>query len=88
MIPIELLERSPRILTTTEESNELARRAELDLIEEDKKRARVKEEAIKQQMALKYNKKVNLQEFEEGDLVRRKVELQRKPQGEGKIAPK
>ena len=40
----------------TEESNELARRAELDLVEEDKEKARVKEEAIKQEMARKYNK--------------------------------
>ena len=37
-------------------------------------------------MARKYNKKVNPQEFEEGDLVLRKVELVRKPQGEEKLA--
>ena len=37
-------------------------------------------------MARKYNKKVNPQKFEEGDLVLRKVELVRKPQGEGKLA--
>ena len=70
----------------TEESNELAKRVEMALIEEGWEKARVKEEAIKQQMARKYTKKVNPLEFEEGALVLRKVELQRKPQGEGKLA--
>ena len=36
-------------------------------------------------MARKCNKKVNLQEFEEGNLVLRKVELVRKPRREGKL---
>ena len=71
----------------TKESNEHAQKGELDLAEEDKEKARVKQEAIKQQITRKYNKKVNLQEFEEADLVLRKVELQRKPQREGKLAP-
>ena len=70
-----------------EESNELARKVELDLIEEDREKAKMKEKVIKQQMARKYNKKVNPQEFKEKDLVLRKVELQRKPQGERKMAP-
>ena len=64
MIPIELLEPSPRISTMIEESNQLARRAELDLVEEDREKARIKEETIKQQMARKYNKRVSSQEFE------------------------
>ena len=51
-----------------EESNEDARRAELDLIEEDRERAKIKEEAIKQQMAWKYNGKVHPREFKEGKL--------------------
>ena len=37
-------------------------------------------------MVRKYNRKVHLQEFKEGDLVLRKVELAQKPQGEGKLA--
>ena len=44
----------------TEESNELNRRAKLDLVEEDRERARIQEEAINQQMVRKYNKKVIL----------------------------
>ena len=70
-----------------EESNENARRAELDLIEEGRERAKIKEKAIKQQMARKYNRKVYLQEFKKGDLILRIVELARKLQGDGKLAP-
>ena len=81
MIPMELIDPSPKMINMNEESNKLALRSELDLIEEDKERARVKEEVIKQQMVRKYNRKVNPQEFKEGDLVLRKVELQRKPRG-------
>ena len=39
VIPIEVLEPSPRIITMMEKSNEDDRRAELDLREEDKERA-------------------------------------------------
>ena len=74
MIPIELSKPSSRTITMTKESNELARKVELDHIEEEKEKARVKEEAIKHQMARKYNKKVNPQEFKKGDLVLRKLE--------------
>ena len=65
VILIELSEPSSRIITMTKESNELAQRVELDLVEEEKEKARIKKETIKQQMARKYNKKVNLQEFKE-----------------------
>ena len=37
-------------------------------------------------MARKYNRKVHLQEFKEGDLVLWKVKLVQKPQGEWKLA--
>ena len=48
VIPIELSEPSLRIITMTEESNEDTRRAELDLVKEEKEKARIKEDAIKQ----------------------------------------
>ena len=73
MIPIELAEPSVRIMTMIKESNEFVRRAELNLAEENRERARI-HEVIKQQMVRKYNKKVNPQEFE-GNLVLRKIEL-------------
>ena len=42
----------------TQESNKLTWRAKLDLAKESKERARI-QEAKKQQMVRKYNKKVN-----------------------------
>ena len=87
IILIELIKPSSRRTTMIGESNELAQRVELDLAEEDSEKVRVKEKAIKQQIVRKYNKKVIPWEFEEGDLVLRKVELQRKSQGKGKLAP-
>ena len=48
MIPIELTDPSLRTMTMTEESNELAWRAELNLPKEDREKAKEKEEAIKQ----------------------------------------
>ena len=61
VIPIELSEPSPRIITTVEESNKDARRAQLDLVEKNREKARIREEAIKQQMARKYNRKIHSQ---------------------------
>ena len=57
--PIEHSESSPSIITMTKEYNELAGRAKLDLVVEDREKARIKEEAIKQQMPRKYNKRVS-----------------------------
>ena len=59
VMSIELSGPTPRIITMVEESNKDAQRAELDLVEKDREKARIKEEAIKQQMARKYNKKVH-----------------------------
>ena len=47
MIPIKLAKPSPRIITMIEELDELALRAELDLIEEEMEKTKVKEETIK-----------------------------------------
>ena len=87
IIPIELPESNLRMITMVEEFNKVVRRAELDLQEEDREKVRIKEEATKQQMARKYNKKVCPQEFKKGDLVLRKIELIQKPQEVGKLAP-
>ena len=87
VIPTEFSEPSLRIITIIKESNEDAQRVELDLMKEKSQKIEIKEEAIKQQMARKYNNKVHLQVLAEGDLVLRKVELVRKPQGKGKLAP-
>ena len=66
-------------MSMTNESNELARRAELDLAEEIRETVKIQEEAIKQQMARKYNKKVNAQEFEEACLVLKRWSYKRNP---------
>ena len=42
-------------MTMTKEYNELAQKAKLDLVKEDRENARIREKAIKQQMARKYN---------------------------------
>ena len=55
----ELAEPSSRTLKVTKESNELARRAELDLVEDDMERARIQEEDIKRKIVRKHKKKVN-----------------------------
>ena len=47
MILVKLAEPSVKTMTMIEEPNELAWRVELDLVEENKERARVQEEAIK-----------------------------------------
>ena len=52
MIPIKLSQSSSRTITMTGESNELTRRAELDLVKKDRVKARANVEAIKQQMAI------------------------------------
>lgn len=47
VVPIKLTEPSSRTITMTEESNELTWRAKLDLAEEYRERAKIKEEVIK-----------------------------------------
>ena len=47
VIPIELSKPSSRIITMMEESNEDARSVELDMVKEEREKARIKKEAIK-----------------------------------------
>src|ERR1044072_8275109 len=72
MLPIELDIPTYRATVTQEETNNLAIRAELDLSEEDKDRARIKNFAARQRAAKKYNLKVIHRAMEAGDLVLRK----------------
>ena len=44
------------------------------------------DEAMKLQLAQKYDQCISLESFKEGDLVLRKIDLQRKPDNEGKLA--
>ena len=58
MIPVEVEEGSPRLIHNSEEANSQLQKEELDLLPETRERARIKEEALKCQMASRYNRKV------------------------------
>ena len=75
MIPVELTKPSTRTMVISKEGNELARRAELDLIKEDREKGCIQDETMKQQIARKYNKRVILKNFEEGELGLRKIKF-------------
>ena len=87
MILVEIVEPSATTMEIDEGSNKDAWRAKLDVIEEKREEARVWEEASKQQTAKLYNKLVVPKSFEEGTSVLRKIELQRKSQGEREPTP-
>lgn len=71
LIPIEILEPSPRRMLTEEVPNQNNLRANLDLLDEVQELAKVKEEAAKQRAAKRYNSKVRPRSFLPGDLVLR-----------------
>ena len=62
--------------------------ANLDLLEEKRERARIKEETYKRSMVKSYNKKVKPRSLQVGDLVLRKVILATKVSKHGKLAAK
>ncbi|XP_072084316.1 uncharacterized protein [Arachis hypogaea] len=63
-----------------------ARRSELDIIEEVRNLAALKQRATQQAIARQYNKSVKNRSFVKGDLVLRKTETARKPPTHGKLA--
>ncbi|XP_072081074.1 uncharacterized protein [Arachis hypogaea] len=69
-----------------EQHNINARNAELDLIEEDREIAAIKQRAQKQLVERKHNKRVVPRTFEEGDLVLRRTKEARWPPSHGKLA--
>ncbi|XP_072088164.1 uncharacterized protein [Arachis hypogaea] len=86
MIPIEVSLQNIRTTNTNENNNIANRRVELDLIEEDRDKSALQQLATKRAIARKYNKKIKTRIFLEGDLVFKKVEDIRKPQGHGKLS--
>jgi len=73
MIPVEMHESSPRFLGfVAEESNE-ERRVNLDLIDEAREEAKIKAEAVKRRLERQYSSKVELRQFQVGDLVMKKA---------------
>ncbi|XP_057720073.1 uncharacterized protein LOC130934527 [Arachis stenosperma] len=83
MIPLEISQKSIR---TQINSQAEARRSELDIIEEVRDMAALKQRAAQQAIARQYNKSVRSRSFLKGDLVLRKTETARKPPTHGKLA--
>jgi len=72
MIPVEIQENSPRFQNfVAEESNE-ERKVNLDLLDEVREKARIKDEALKRRVEYKYNSKLRPRQFQVTDLVMRK----------------
>jgi len=67
--------------------NEECMKTELDLLEELREKARIREEADKQQTNQRYNFRVKSRTFQPGDLVWRMTGDARKDPTEGKFAP-
>ena len=85
MIPVEILESSPRFLNfIAEESNE-EQKVNLDLLDEVREEPRVSAEAVKRRVERRHNSKVRLRRFQEGDLVMRKAHQN---EMENKLSPK
>ncbi|RDX81363.1 Tf2-11, partial [Mucuna pruriens] len=75
MIPVEIGEPSPRTTLFEPTANEEELRANLDLLQEVRDIAHIKEYAVKRRVARKYDRRVVCTDFEEGDLVLRKTTL-------------
>ncbi|RDX77342.1 Tf2-6, partial [Mucuna pruriens] len=75
MIPVEIGEPSPRTNLFEPSKNEEELRANLDLIQEVREIAHVKEYAVKARAARRYNQKVIPRNFKAGDLVLKKITM-------------
>ncbi|KAL0448818.1 UNVERIFIED_CONTAM: hypothetical protein Slati_1438200 [Sesamum latifolium] len=85
LIPAEVVEPTQRVLSYEEHDNHEARCQDLDLIEEQRNIARMRLENYKRRILRSYNSRVKERTLQIGDLVLRKVEVQ-KPVG--KLEPK
>jgi len=85
MIPMEIQESSPHFQNfVAEESNE-ERKVNLDLLDEVREEARIKDEALKKRVEYKHNSKLKPRQFQVADLVMRKAHPY---QLENKLSPK
>ncbi|RDX61476.1 Tf2-11, partial [Mucuna pruriens] len=75
VIPVEIGEPSPKTTLFEPTANEDELRANLDLLQETREIAHIKEYAVKMRMARKYDRRVAYRDFQEGDLVLRKTTL-------------
>lgn len=75
MIPIEIGEHSWRVLNYDKENIEDNIRSELDLAEERKEVACIREALLKRRLDAQYNRHVSSRSFSEWDLVLRRANL-------------
>ena len=85
MIPVEIEEESPRMILYKEDTNSQAQREELDLVPEVRERVRIREEALKHRMALRYNRKVIQRSIATNDLILIRNDIGAGWSGEGKL---
>ncbi|RDX73388.1 Gypsy retrotransposon integrase-like protein 1, partial [Mucuna pruriens] len=73
VIPVEIGEPSPRVTFFEPSNNEEELRVNLDLLQEEREIAHIKEYAVKAKVAKKYNEKLIPRRFNVADLVPRKI---------------
>jgi len=86
MLPVEIGEATIRRQLRDLSLNNECMKTELDLLDELREKARIKEAVCKQRAARRYNAKVNPRNFQQGDLVWRMTGDARKNQTNGKFA--
>ena len=86
MLPVEVSEPTLRRQMEDWNINNECLRTDLDLIEELRERAKIKEAAVKRRAMKRFNAKVKLRDFKEGDLVWRMRTDARKDPRHGKLA--
>ncbi|KAK2996418.1 hypothetical protein RJ639_026444 [Escallonia herrerae] len=87
MLPVEIGVPTIRALHFSELNNDVGLRANLDLVEEARTQAHVRSVIVKQRVARYYNQKVRSKQFNEGDLVLRKLEVSNPKAATGKLSP-
>ncbi|XP_073304628.1 uncharacterized protein [Primulina huaijiensis] len=94
VLPVEIGQYSPRV-EFYPDNNDQTRAMELDLVEEKRERAMIRMEAYRGRVMKSYNKRVRIQDFQIGDLVKKKVnpagdvgKLEAHWEGPFKIIPK
>ncbi|RDY13460.1 Tf2-8, partial [Mucuna pruriens] len=78
VIPVEIGEPSPRTALFDPTANEEELRANLDLLQETREIAHIKEYAVKARAARRYDRRMIQRDFQEGDLVGRAIQSSRK----------
>ncbi|KAK3023914.1 hypothetical protein RJ639_043457 [Escallonia herrerae] len=87
MLPVEIGVPTIRALHFSELNNNVGLRANLDLVEEARTQAHIRSVIVKQRVARYYNQKVRSKQFNEGDLVLRKLEVSNPKAATGKLSP-